>query len=817
MKKFFKTKPFLGLLLALSLVATSLAPLSTVDAVETTETGKKYAFEKVDNDVIKSTAKNTDVFNVEASEMQFADDEQVRVSIVLDGTSVVDAGYSTEDLPENAAALDLIEEVLDEQKVMEEKIADEVNIDVKWNLTVAANIISADVAYGDIEAIENIDGVKEVIVETKYLPCSPVDAADPEMVISQTDMTGVSEAWAKGQTGAGGRIAIIDTGFDITHQSLNNDPFLYALQEDARWNLYKNFNAYLNKIDLLDAKDIEKVLPLLNSYATLNGNVSAEDFIISDKIAYAFNYVDEDFNVEHIYDGQGEHGSHVAGIATANRYLKTEDGFVDALDTVYVAGNAPDAQILVMKVFGVGGGAYDSDYMAAIEDAILLGCDSVNLSLGSSAPGFTVSTDYQEIMNKLTASDTVVVISAGNAGAWADQTTYGELYYDGVSYMTAGSPGTFTNALTVASVDNDGAIGKVIEVAGNTVPYSESTTYGNKPLDTLAGDADSAEVEYVFINGFGQATDYEGIDVAGKVVFCSRGTTSFFEKANIAASLGAAATIIYNNTTGTIGLNLTGYEYSAPCVSIKLDDAAVIREASEAQTTADGVTYYTGKVTIKKGLTPVIYNSDHYQMSSFSSWGVPGNLSIKPEITAPGGGIYSVFGSCDIGGGPDQYELMSGTSMAAPQVTGMMAVLKRYVETSWYKKFPNVSHRAIAQSLLMSTATPMVDADGNVYPVMQQGAGLANVNNAINAASFVMMDENSTVSAKDGKVKAELGDDPAKKGEYKVSFTLTNLTPTSHTYKLDEYVFTQALDGVFLTKGTEKLDADVTYYVDGKK
>ena len=52
-------------------------------------------------------------------------------------------------------------------------------------------------------------------------------------------------------------------------------------------------------------------------------------------------------------------------------------------------GVAPDAQLITMKVFGKNGGAYDSDYMAAIEDAILLGCDVVNLSLGSSNPGNT--------------------------------------------------------------------------------------------------------------------------------------------------------------------------------------------------------------------------------------------------------------------------------------------------------------------------------------------------------------------------------------------------------------------------------------------
>ena len=54
-------------------------------------------------------------------------------------------------------------------------------------------------------------------------------------------------------------------------------------------------------------------------------------------------------------------------------------------------------------------------------------------------------------------------------------------------------------------------------------------------------------------------------------------------------------------------------------------------------------------------------------MSSFSSWGVPGSLTLKPEITAPGGQIYSVWGTNAVsGGGYNKYETMSGTSMAAP-------------------------------------------------------------------------------------------------------------------------------------------------------
>ena len=108
--------------------------------------------------------------------------------------------------------------------------------------------------------------------------------------------------------------------------------------------------------------------------------------------------------IGHDEDTQGDHGSHVAGIAAANRYVKSADGsFESALDATLTQGVAPDAQILVMKVFGVTGGASESDYMAAVEDAMVLGADSANLSLGGSWTGNSRAADaYAAILERVT-------------------------------------------------------------------------------------------------------------------------------------------------------------------------------------------------------------------------------------------------------------------------------------------------------------------------------------------------------------------------------------------------------------------------------
>lgn len=68
--------------------------------------------------------------------------------------------------------------------------------------------------------------------------------------------------------------------------------------------------------------------------------------ISNTKLPFGYNYVDKDLDITHDRDQQGEHGSHVAGISTANAYIPNADGtFSNALDAVKVQGVAPDAQL----------------------------------------------------------------------------------------------------------------------------------------------------------------------------------------------------------------------------------------------------------------------------------------------------------------------------------------------------------------------------------------------------------------------------------------------------------------------------------------
>ena len=598
-----------------------------------------------------------------------ADTDLVRVSIVLEDASTLHSGFSTLEVAESAEAMAYRSELQARQEDLTAKIerATGKELDVVWNLTLAANLISANVAFGDISRIEAVPGVKQVILENVYEPAVVADSASEELdpnQISSTIMTGTVNVWQSGYTGAGSRVAVIDTGIDTDHQSFSAKGLEYSLALNAEA-AGLTAEAYIASLDLLDQEEIASKLELLNV-----PGLKADRLYYNAKIPFGYNYIDRNYKVTHDYDEQGEHGSHVEGIAAANSYIPQRDGsFAEALELTNVKGQAPDAQIISMKVFGANGGAYDSDYMAAIEDAIILGADSVNLSLGSGSSGFSFNPTYADLLASLQETDTVVTISAGNSYSWDDSAEH-RLYVEDIRFSTGGSPGSYSNSLGVASV--------------------EST---------------------------------------------------------------------YFNDDGT---------YTPPAF---------------------------------------------YEMSDFSSWGIPDSLEMKPEITAPGGNIYSVNGM--VAGGKS-YESMSGTSMAAPQMAGIAAVMAQYIRENGLVEKTGLSVRQLSQSLLMSTAEALKEESSEYwYSVLKQGAGLARPDLATTAQTYIVMADDATAYAADGKVKAELGDDPAKTGTYTFGFTVNNFGDTDVTATLAAELFTQYTNGTYLYADAEPLTASFSYVVDG--
>lgn len=801
-------KRALSVLLALVLSLSLVTPTWAAAKTPASGTGNGLTWEKIDN---RSTDLRLDKNNAEKVAQdtpEYADTDVVRVSIVLKDASTLAKGYSSEDIAANSAAMKYRQKLETKQEKMAKTISKKAlggeALDVVWNLTLAANIISANVEYGQIEKIEKISGVEAVLIETRYEPCVVKDneTTDPNMATSGS-MIGSHVAWADGYTGAGSKVAIIDTGADTDHPSLDPDAFTYAVKDSGA--------TLMTAADLTDT-----VLEQLNASKKMPG-VTADQLYVNAKIPYGFNYVDDDLDITHANDNQGDHGSHVTGIAAGNRFIKNEDGsFSPALDTALTQGVAPDAQVFVMKVFGTNGGAKDSDYMAAIEDAILLGADSVNLSLGSGNPGTSRNSyaAYQAIMENITNSGTVVSISAGNSGNWFENTANQYPYAESNSWTTTGSPGSYTNSLGVASVDNVGGTGDYVEVAGKKLFYTDTTSAPIQALTTLAG-----EQQFVYVDTAGNAEDFAAVKdiLTGKIAICNRGSIAFTDKGNNAISNGAIALIVANNEAGTISMATDGYNYTAPYVSMLQADGEYIKASSEKHTTDSGLVYYTGTMTVGASAAVNHASADYYTMSSFSSWGVPGSLEMKPEITAPGGNIYSLKD-----GGT--YQNMSGTSMAAPQITGMAALVAQYIRENDLTEQTGLTARQLAQSLLMSTAEPMVedygeDGDG-YYPVLRQGAGLANVANAVTSGTYILMDEGANAGAADGKVKVELGDDPARTGKYSFGFTIHNLEDEAAYFDLSADFFTQSLmssDGVYFEDTwTDPVASNVKWTVDGE-
>lgn len=834
MKKMWGTR-VLAMLLVLALTA------GLVPAALAANSEAAVAFKQVPNDTL-DTLIRPDVAVGEIEDAEMGEDtaayqahDLVRVSIILEDTSTLEA-YSDAaaegTLAEDAAAVSYRAALQRKQDSVVRKISSTIlgreDLDVVWNLTLVANLISANVEYGKIEQIKQIPGVADVVLEQQYEPAASENTVQPNMEIS-TGMTGTTTAWSTGYTGAGMRIAIIDTGLDTSHQSFDNGAYEYALEQNAA-RAKESVEAYKASLDLLDADEINEKLSLLH----IKEGVSAADLYRTEKVAYGYCYIDKDLDVTHETDTEGEHGSHVAGIAAANRYLPDGNGgYVSALDSVHMHGAAPDAQVLVMKVFGDEGGAYDSDYTAAIEDAIVLGADTINLSLGSASPGPSKARTeaYQKIFDDLENASSVVTVSSGNAGYWAKNADpIGYLYSDGVSMQTDGQPGSYANSLTVASVDNDGFIGNYLLIGQEPIAPSETTGFTNKLISTIVG-----EHEFVFFSE--DATKY-AVDAAGnnlllayadavkdKIVFVSRGQSSFYQKHDAAAAAGALACVVYNNQSGSINMDLSSSTATIPCVSITQDDGELVRTQAEPVYAEDGTTvlYYTGKIEVR-GKEPVRFNRDYKTISEFSSWGVPGDLTLKPEIAAHGGNIYSLNGlhnsTSGMQGGHQDYELMSGTSMAAPQIAGIGALVKQYIESKGLS-CSDLTDRALAQSIMMSTAEPVVNNENDAYyPVIQQGAGMVNAAAATSADSYIKMQADATASWADGKVKAELGDEPARTGSYDFSFTVNNLDGRTHAYALSAELFTQALldyEGQsYMDTLTTPLSAAVTWTVNGR-
>lgn len=178
-----------------------------------------------------------------------------------------------------------------------------------------------------------------------------------------------------------------------------------------------------------------------------------------------------------------------------------------------------------------------------------------------------------------------------------------------------------------------------------------------------------------------------------------------------------------------------------------------------------------------------------YRASDFSAWGVSPDLRLKPEIASPGGGVVSA-----VPGGA--YDQASGTSMATPQMAGISAIVLERVSTDpLFAGMSAAERTGVAQSLIMGTAHPLVDADqgtGVFYSPRKQGAGLVDALAATTSPVYPTVDG----AAEPSRPKADLGD-----GTAGWSFTITvhNLSDSAKSYALSSQALSEAIEGGLFT------------------
>ena len=695
-------------------------------------------------------------------------------------------------------ALSAQAQVLTEIEKIPALSAGEAPVQVLSQWTTLLNGMALQVPYGKLESIRNTDGVKRAYVAHVYDVPETKLGNDDTVYGYSYDLVNLSQAWDQGYSGKGMLVAVLDTGLDLNfdegqgvtrvHEAFTDDSFRSDMADtDLRYSS-KSIAAMLTRTQL-------------NATTDENGNkivYEGNALYKNRKVPYAYDYAGStgasgDLDVRPPASDSGNHGSHVAG--TIAGYAATEEG------EVKFSGIAPDAQLAIMKVFpDQSSGALEQNIIDALEDAMKIGVDVVNLSLGSDNGFAHDDTVQNDIYQQMEDAGIVVMVAAGNSDTSMTQNKLeGKLTAENPEFSMVSSPSVYDSNLSVASFNNTVNTEAVLVWKGED--GVEHTIAFLDPTGTAMKKAfGSGETEIISVPN--QATSYNDFTGAGfswfgnggktGIALVSRGTNSFEAKVTYAAyftndahTAGVRGVIVYDNDPeGDTMINMAlGDNNTLPAAFIKGKDAQELLAACEK-----------GKVTMHVELKDrVVDYAEAGKMSSFSTWGAGPGLELKPEITAPGGNIWStvvdpLYAGGDYTGG---YEMMSGTSMATPHMAGMAALVRQYVTKGLAIVDRNESAE-LTNELLVSTALPQKDPNGVYYSPRSQGAGLADVGAAVTTPAYI-----SVEGQKVGKL--ELGDDPSWTGTYPLNFRVNNLTEDTLTYKMKVVVLSAAYsDGYIL-------------------
>jgi minor extracellular serine protease Vpr len=382
-----------------------------------------------------------------------------------------------------------------------------------------------------------------------------------------------------------------------------------------------------------------------------------------------------------IHEGQppmdtNGHGTQVAGVIAA-------DGGI--------TGIAPKAKILAYKVSEDGEGVSSELIIRAIEKAIEDEADIINISLGVNK----TNSKIDHAVNLALEKEIFVVTASGN---------------DGPELKTIGSPGRNFGSVTVGATYNNLTSSLVATLEVDEKPYTAIPMVGSPKLkESISGN--------IIYGGYGKIEELEKIDVKDAILIVERGSDTegellyFSVKEKNAANAGAKALIIYNNLQGMFLGELIhefmelGYTPQIPVVSMDREEGLEIKESIENDSQAN---------------LHLFYNPDF--VTHFSSRGPVSPFYIKPDMVAPGAYINTTQNNAG-------YNFTSGTSFAAPHVSGAAALL--------LQKNPELHNHEI-KSLLLTTVEPISDAYGQEFSVHESGSGRLDIENAYNAKLIII-------------------------------------------------------------------------------
>lgn len=593
---------------------------------------------------------------------------------------------------------------------------------VKESFTYLSNSMVMDLKAEKFDEVKELPGVKRIFVEREYY------IPEPQMS-SSNDIVNAPYTWDElGYKGEGMNVAVLDTGLDTDHPAFNVEPST----DDSSFTK-EEFTSFVNENKEAFNAKFEDGGELFNNL----------------KVPFTYDYAEEKISVKPNQDNHSDvnHGTHVAGTVGGN-------------DGNEFKGVAPEAQLMIFKVFNdQGTGATDSVIMSALEDAVVLGVDAINMSLGSDA-GFTSEADdfTDDLYKRVNGAGILLSASAGNAHSNAVNNTYGldlTLATD-PDHGIIGSPSTYNGPLAIASSENTHMPVNYIEVGENIYTYVST----DNSITTIEGKHD-----FVFVPGLGEESDFEEVEVENKVAFIERGEISFEDKMLNAEKYKAKAAIIYG--TDDTSVNMDVGASTIPSAYITKTAAESIKESEETslEISAEEI---------------IIENPSANLPSDFSSIGTTNTLNIKPELTAPGGQIYSALPTQ----GSSNYGLMSGTSMAAPHVAGGTALLKQYIKDQ-HEDLDSDEILALMDNLLMSTANIIELEEEEYISVREQGAGVMDIKNAINSNAYLSV-ENKNNGDGTSRPKLELDDNSS--GNFTLEFKVTNFGDEVEEFDIDTIV-----------------------------